>query len=558
MTQQTLPNATQTIEITNFGGRLTRVLNGEMNSGFAKFVNSFGYDPFSKPGNLTWLEQAVEIGPLTNLALAAKTTVQSGVSNAQVYVIDKGGKLYTMQQGSTSSANVDSVIGIASVLAGPQTYTFGASMDFYAASASVAGAAEKIYIGGDLGVNSINFDGTADTQVTLPGFIGQNVFRPMKQFIGNLSFSNKYTVASIGPTGTVISPVTSVAGNALYSDLNPPLPTESIVQDIDLTADGNYLLITGANQTGYQLGQTENASFSTAIDSALFKWNGIDKAVTALTSLPGYYVTALQTYLNRNIYFSLDAFGGSLSDDSQKMLTLPKNKPPLPNATCVNGNFLTWACVETVDGTERKLSLYYFGSLDQENPPGLYRLLRFSGGSLGTGYVNQVPLNTIVANSYETVNPSQSSVVSYGYGKHYVSAQAISASATTQVLLRFTVNSTGTGTPQAGRYETQTQLFSKKITIKQIRVYTEPTVTGNAFELRCIKGDGTTLSGGSGAFTYSYAAGTDITLRQGALERIDFNPALDATYALGIRITNTGSTNMTIKKIEVDYQHAGK
>ena len=48
-------NPTQTIVITNFGGRLTRILNGDMNFRFAKFATSWGYDPFSKPMNLTWL-----------------------------------------------------------------------------------------------------------------------------------------------------------------------------------------------------------------------------------------------------------------------------------------------------------------------------------------------------------------------------------------------------------------------------------------------------------------------------------------------------------------------
>ncbi len=123
-------------------------------------------------------------------------------------------------------------------------------------------------------------------------------------------------------------------------------------------------------------------------------------------------------------------------------------------------------------------------------------------------------------------------------------------------LYRFLITSSGTGTPQLGVYETQTQLFSKRITVKQIRVYTEPTATGNGFQVDCIGSDGTIITNGTS--TYTFAAGSDPTLLQGALERIDFNPKMGSTYALGLRITNTGTTNMTIKKIEVDWMPSGK
>lgn len=85
----------ETIEITNFGGRLTRILNGEMNSGFSKFANSFGYDPFSKPMNLTWFEQPVDItGPITDLIVAAKKyyggNALPGLGQTQEYVLQIG------------------------------------------------------------------------------------------------------------------------------------------------------------------------------------------------------------------------------------------------------------------------------------------------------------------------------------------------------------------------------------------------------------------------------------------------------------------------------------
>ena len=44
-----------TLEINNLGGPLTRRNNGDINSGEARFETSWGYDPYSKPGNLTWM-----------------------------------------------------------------------------------------------------------------------------------------------------------------------------------------------------------------------------------------------------------------------------------------------------------------------------------------------------------------------------------------------------------------------------------------------------------------------------------------------------------------------
>ena len=549
---------TKTIEITNFGGRLTRINNGDLNSGFAKFSNSWGYDPFSKPMNLTWFEEPTEItGPINALPLDAKATAKSGVTNAEVFLIAQNGNLYTIQSSSTTNANVDSVIGIASVKAGGATYNFGASMDFYAAVGSVGGSSEQIYIGHDVAVNRVNFDGTADAPVGSQGFYAPNVFRPLRQFIGKLFFGNKNTLGSIDSTGTVTSPVSSVAGSSLYSDINPVLPVEMNIQDLDLTPDGNYLLLTAAEQNNYNVTAIPNNYYNLAIDSALYKWNALNPGITALTSLPGYFVTALQTYLGSNIFFSNNAFGGSVADETQKILTLPNNQPPAPNATCVNGNFLTWACVESEPGSNRnRVTLYYFGSLDQENPAGLYRLMRYSGGSLN-GYVFQAQMNLMVANNYTNVNPSYSSIFSYGYGKHYIGAGAITTGGSqTRALLRFNVNSTGSGTPQSGAYETQNQLFSKRISIAQIRVYCDPTVTGNGFQLDVIEADNTLTP--NGTFNYSFVAGSDETKMQGSLERINFNPNMKTLFSVGLRIANTGSTNMVIKKIEVDYTEEGR
>lgn len=556
---------TQTIEITNFGGRLTRILNGELNSGFAKFTTSYGYDPFTKPMNLTWMENPTDISTgVSDVILSGKVKWggQGGSANNIVYAIGSAGKLYQITVNSPTNPQVNTASVIGSVLAGGATYNKGGSLDFF-------GATEKIYVGSDNAVNSVNFDGSADAMVG-SGFYAASTYKPLRQFAGKLAFGNGPTIGVIDATGTVTSSVigvSSAVGN-IYSQLNPALGVDARVRDLDVTPDNNYLLITASNSDYENVGAASSPNLVETVtaESNVFYWNGQDVATTAANTLPANFVSALQTYLQNNYFFMADSFGAALSDGRNKILTLPNNKAPFPNATGVNGNFLFWVAPEVVtqsDGTRQIVAaFYYFGSLDQENPAGLYRLLRRSSDNAGLGgNIVQTPMNLLVSQKYTDLNGTQSSVVTVGYGQHYFSAADTKSGTVSKKLYVLTVPPAGNGTSQVGVYETQTQLFSKRIAIKQIRVYTEPTATGNEFRLFCIGSDGNVISdgnnGGNG-FDYTYVAGTDATQLQGSLERINFNPVSMTTFALGLRIVNFGSVNMTIKKIEVDYDFSGK
>lgn len=571
----------ETIEITNFGGRLTRILNGEMNSGFSKFANSFGYDPFSKPMNLTWFEQPVDItGPITDLIVAAKKyyggNALPGLGQTQEYVLLLGnggggnakGNLYVMQPNSPSSivgasqANVDSVLGSASIAG---TYNFGGAVEIFAQPSIAGGDTKGVYVSSDTSVNVVplsNISGQQKTVVAnLVGTLNNatGAFRPMKVFQGGLRVSNASTIFTIGPSATVTSPYNaSIRGvSNANSDFQTPLPVDAEIQDMDVSIDGNYLQISTSNVDNEQI-SVINQDFSNAAssDGVLYGWNGADPNVTTSTTMPSSSPTALQIYLGNNMFFSNDSFGSSVNNGVNKLLTMFGNKSPFANATAVNGNFLSWIVPE-IDTTGEVLhaSMYYFGGLDEENPKGLYRVMIQQ--PIGGGFAAyQTPLNIVVDNLYSALNQTLSAVVPLGYGKHYFSAWYPNNLSNIYKLYRFSINSTGTGTPQQGIYETQTQLFSKRISITAIRVYTEPTATGNSFNLDLIGSDGQVITNGN--FSYSYVAGTDITKLQGPLERINFNPGTMTTYALGLRVTNKGTTNMTIKKIEVDYSESGK
>lgn len=530
------------------------MLNGELNSGFAKFNTSWGYDPFSKPLNLTWLETPTSItGPITDLILDAKPRSNTS-ADGQVYIFAVGnaGKMYKIQPngiGSAPNPNVDSVIAIGSVTSGSPTYNWGAALDFY-------GTPEKIHVSSDNQINKINTDFSADAVVVSTNLA--QTYHPFKQFVGSLAFGNGNTIGLISTTGTVTSSIIGTGQGNLYSQLNPPLGVQQNVHDLDLSVDGNYLLITASNIINEAIGiQGDDFPATSGSSGFLHRWNGTDGTVTSTSTIPSYAITALQTYLDKNLFFSNDSFGSSLSDGGQKLLTLVNNKAPLPNATTVNGNFITWVVPEVAsDKSTVYASLYYFGSLDQENPSGLYRLMRYTT-ALTNGFVYQTPVNVLTNNLYSAINSSRSSVVTAGYGKHYFSTWETSpGSATSYKFYRFLVTPTGSGTPQAGVYETQTQLFGKRISVSEIRVYTEATTTNNAFSLDIIGADGSIVS--NGTYTYTYGDIVDSQTNSPSVERINFNVNAKTQYAIGIRLTNSGSANMTIKKIEIDYTEDGK
>lgn len=538
---KTLPVDIQTLEITNFGGRLTRLRNGQLNSGFSKFTTSFGYDPFSKPNQLTWLETPVDLDPtgaiITDQIVCAKNRLETG--QVFTYALGDTGRLYKIQpnQNTIARANYDNITLLATLsIAGNNSFLYGGSMEFF-------GATEKIYIGNDNRVCTINFDGTGEASIA--GTYTANVFRALKIFQGNLCFGNGANIGTIDSTATVTS----------SAKLSPGLPADTYVRDLDVSTDFNYLTITASSIPSTRLDVLQDSSASATSDAFILKWNGSDTGVTAGNQIPSFAVTSLQTFLNNQVFFSDDTFGSSLNDLTKRVLTLNNNHSPNPTATLANGNFVTWINPEFVDAT-LKGSMYYYGGLDNEVGSGLWRMFRLTSTQTN-GLIYQTPFNLIVNNSYATMlNTNPYTAGTIGYGKHYFSTTDVIVGTTKFKLYRFLVTPSGTGTPQLGVYETQNQLFGKRISIGAIRVYTEPTVAGNGFQLDVIGSDGTVVTNSSS--TYTFSAGTDITLLQGSLERINFNNDMRSLYSFGLRITNTGTTNMTINKIEIDWGYSGK
>jgi len=544
----------QTLVINNFTGRLTRFLNGDLNSGFAKFSTSFGYDPFSKPSNLTWNYQPTDIKNLGKSSITSVGLAGFKTSDPFYTLVDAGGKVYIVSTNQstinvgvsvTTNALYDnaSLIANYSTLTGPFNYGAGivpkGTGEFYWSSDN-----NILDVEADLSGSSVLAQFTnASSSVT------QGIPHPLIEFLGKFYYGNGNNIGEI-------------ANNVLVtgSKLSPGLPSGMRVTDLDVTPEGDYLIITASDSASPQsrdyIGQLSNGPINYAANSYIFYWNGVDDGVTTYKKLPSFPAQALETFLGNQFTFIQDAFGAALLEGNKKLLTLPNNLQPTPNALSPNGTFLTWSCVEgtgsvtsgTVRYEDTYTSLYYLGKLDEENPTGLWRMLRIAPTS-DQAYVS--PMNQVINNF------SQMGDLVVGWGKHYISTEERNSpypDTITQHFYRWVFSPAANTSPVLGVYETQTQLFSKKIHVNQVRVYTEPTVANNGFQIDLIGSDGSSFYTGN----YTFAAGSDVQSLQGSLERINFNPSVDAGYALGVRITNTGTTNMTIKKIELDISQEGK
>lgn len=537
-----------TLIIDNFSGALTRQTFGDINSGLANFDTSFGYNPFFAPGDLTWLKSPTNVGATItdgSLVLDGQSRWESGTQ--YTYVITDSGRVYKL----TGDGGGGSLL--TTISTGTPTFVYGGTMEFYNG---------KIWIGHDKGITRIDFDGTNETQVGTWSNVNyiQNTYRPLQQFIGKLYYGNGSSDATTVNIGEIDS--TNLITDS--TKLDPGLPVGTYVRDLDITPDLTYLLITQSVTAPEALAPVNDTGNTSAASSFLLQWNGTDVGVTVGTSLPGFGATATQSFSGRQMMFMYDTFGAALFEAGNKRWTLRNQKSPFPNATTSAGNFVVWAAPDfayNLDTAAGQIygSLYYYGQLDENTPLGLYRLLRQSS-AIG-GQIYSMPYNQFTQNRYISVNTSAVVQVDSN-GAHLLSWIDYGGGATVNKHLYVFYASPPDDSPggwtgaMAGVYQTQTQMFSKKYKATQIRVYTNPTVANNEFNLFLIGPDGKKIDNGS--FNYVFAAGTDVTLRQGALDRINFQAATAPFYGLGVRIQNVGSANMVINKIEIDVEPSGQ
>lgn len=527
----------QTLTIDNFSARLTRYINGDLNSGYAKQGTTFGVNMFQQPKNLMFMEQQTSIGGavVTDLIVAMKVRLESSIT--YVYAIGSAGRLYKIQVNdlATFNPNYDTPVLI-TTLANGQTFKYGGSIDFY-------GSTERIWIGCDQGVTRINFDGTSETVIGTTDSTHwiANVPRQNQQYNGKIYYTNNSNIAEIDSSETVTS----------YTKISPGFPTNFQSRDIDTTYDGRYLVITTTRAPLLDITTTTaDTSATSSTNSLLVYWNGTDTAASSASTISSFEMTNYVTFGNNEYSFGYDISGSILSNPLDKQLSITGAQSPMPNAASSNGNLVGW-CTPEFNAGFLNATLFLYGSLDGEVPVGFYRQTRFAS-ALSNGDILKVPATMLVQNfTFAGATSGYNAIV--GFGKIYISTLEFNGSSTAYKLYRFFNVPAGVSSSVLGVYETQTQLFSKKQRISEIRFYCEPLVSTNSLTAEIIGIDGAVISGTSKTFTIS--ASTDFSVGSDVFK---YSPDHKPTAAIGLRITNAGTTTPIIHKVEIDIVPAGR
>lgn len=522
--------------IDKFDGRLTRDNIGDMNSGMVKYTTSFGYDPFTNPGNLTWMEQPVQIDPtasvITDLIMAMAERIENGI--VYVYAIGHTGRLYKIQVSITNNPDYDHAVLVAT-LTGGLTFKYGASVQFF-------GATEKIFIGHDTGVTKIAFDGSGQVNLTTAttGTVTTTVPRPSANFLGSLYFGNGSNILQIDSTELIIQ----------GQKLSPGFPSGTYVRDLDVSPDGNYLQIIVFRVNSVDLTQlTVDTSSLAAGDSYKFMWNGTDTGYTSYQNYKGYSTNSNTVFGSYSYLLGYDLSGAAIYSGGSKLEALPKVLSPNFGSMFSTGNMLGFATPEN-NGGVLKGSIFFYGRFDEQATKGLFRVLRV--GPLASGSetdIIQVPVCLPVSNLFYGSSQSGYANQVIGTSKVYFSTLEISGSTTAYRFYRFSTYPIGNDSPQNGIYETQQEtsvklfrnILKKKLKVYEVRVFTPPLAAGIQFKIDLIGNDGNPIANASQTFTPATGA-----------VLMKYNPQMAPSYSIGVRITNQLGSRWVCEKIEVD------
>lgn len=525
--------------INNFTGALTRDNTGDLNSGLAKYATTFGNDPFTDPGNLSWMEQAIAISNpdgvgIGTLCMAARVRLENVT---YVYAVFDTGRLVKIAVNEFANPNFDNSVLITTLIAGTPSFQLGSSIQFY-------GATQKMFIGHDQGITKINFDGTGETLLALPS---TNVPRPSANFLGKLYFGNGDNILEIDSTEAITT----------FTKLSPGFPSGTFVRDLDVSPDGNYLQITLATVTSPTQDQvTQSITAVGAIDSYRFLWNGTDTGYTSYETYNGYSLTSNTSFGPYSYTMGNDLNGGALYEGSQKIKSLPNITSPNFAAMFSTGNMLGFSVCEYNPATARmESSIFYYGQFDSDTPKGLFRLLRM--GPVSGQDVVRNPVCLPVSNLTYGFSSSGYPDNIVGVAKLYFATLEWTQGSAYYNLFKFCTAPVGLGTAIQGVYETQQEtsislfrtILKERLKVYEVRVFTPPLVANNSFLIDVIGNDGNPIANAS----YTFTVGGNVTVGD---TMVRYSPQMNPSYSIGLRITNLGTVNWVAEKIELDIDTA--
>lgn len=300
---------------------------------------------------------------------------------------------------------------------------------------------------------------------------------------------------------------------------------------------------------------TQDLTIISNIDSRIVYWNGIDQGATAQTRYPLTNLTANTVFGQSQYVFGVDLRGPQFFNPISRISSggFGGNfaESPFPNAINSDGEMVSFATTLYFDG-HTELSHCVFGPFDSYLGTGYWAPMGMTATGDETDIIH-VPYFQQISNFLQGLSSNGYADNTYGTSKIYFSTLETSATPTTKYrFYKWSPVPRTTGIASSyNTYQTQNQLFSKKVIINEVRIYGDPWVENNAFQIDLIGSGGVVMNNGTQTFT----AGTNLTVGD------DFawwNPDVAPTYTLGLRITNTGTANNIITKIEIDYTEGGK
>jgi len=247
---------------------------------------------------------------------------------------------------------------------------------------------------------------------------------------------------------------------------------------------------------------------------------------------------------------------------NEKIISWTESVPVQPNAITPTGNLLMFFAPLHFGGV-LELECVAWGSQDFEvgQPLGFWDLFFINAKSPETDIL-RAPFAMSVANAGIGASSNGYANNVFSTSKIYFSTLESSDGPTTAYRLYKWKPNTSFFIPsgdivEGAVYQTQTQLFSKKVKVSEVRIYGEPWVDGNSFTIDLVGSSGYTGVAGSGipGSGKTFTAGSNLTIGD---DFAWYTPDCAPTYGIGVAILNEGTANFVINKIEIDYTIGGK
>lgn len=336
------------------------------------------------------------------------------------------------------------------------------------------------------------------------------------------------------------------------SRLSPTFPKNYVINSLTVDGEGRYLRINGTTGTTQDIITTDPSAPTQAPISRTIYWNGIDETYDSYDPFTQTNMSSMFSFLGNDIGFGQDFWGASMfqtqSGSVDKMLDIKEIRAPNYGSITSTGSLLLFAAPYYVQNAW-KCGIFSFGTLDDQDQPGIYSLLGIAPSDSNT-ICTAVGMLRLVQNRYRKSDGTYST-----NSKFYVSTYETGTTPHAN-FYSFSLTS-GQGTASAGVYETQIEEFTMMQQIDRVAFYIKPSTTGVSFKLDLIDVDSSVPSGAS--FTYTYAAGTDETLLQGSLEFFEWaNLQIKNMQALGLRITNLGTAQPGLVQLFIETHDTDK